>query len=188
MRATRRTTGTVRGIGNDQFTHYRSTGSKSRLNFLMHLSAGQEIYTVNEEAVAYRRQRNLSQPVISRLVGAPSRSFSTARSWQDHLDTLGLSRLKISPNPVKIASEGALWGTICDTGHLHGTVILSDDAGQFNVGTHALCRVHTERLIRKLWPPAHRLRAADRTALDPRTDHPRRGAAPVVSHRRQWHR
>ena len=29
-------------------------------------------------------------------------------------------------------------------------VILSDDAGQFNVGEHALCWVHAERLVYKL--------------------------------------
>ncbi len=29
-------------------------------------------------------------------------------------------------------------------------VIVSDDAGQFNVGHHALCWVHAERLIHKL--------------------------------------
>ena len=37
-----------------------------------------------------------------------------------------------------------------DRGRLDGTVILSDDAGQFNVGRHALCWVHAERLIHKL--------------------------------------
>ena len=29
-------------------------------------------------------------------------------------------------------------------------MIVSDDAGQFNVGHHALCWVHAERLIHKL--------------------------------------
>ena len=35
-------------------------------------------------------------------------------------------------------------------GLLKGAVIVSDDAGQFNVGHHALCWVHAERLIHKL--------------------------------------
>ena len=35
-------------------------------------------------------------------------------------------------------------------GRLDGTVIPGDDAGQFNVGRHALCWVHAERLIHKL--------------------------------------
>ncbi len=37
-----------------------------------------------------------------------------------------------------------------DHGFLREAVIVSDDAGQFNVGHHALCWVHAERLIHKL--------------------------------------
>jgi len=51
---------------------------------------------------------------------------------------------------VTIATEGALWGAVVAHGFLLGAVIVSDDAGQFNVGTHALCWVHAERLIHKL--------------------------------------
>ncbi|WP_261321846.1 hypothetical protein [Rhizobium leguminosarum] len=29
---------------------------------------------------------------------------------------------------------------------------MSDDAGQFRVGTHALCWIHAERLLHKLMP------------------------------------
>ena len=58
--------------------------------------------------------------------------------------------LKVQPDPVKIATEGALWGSLTDHGLLKDSVILSDDAGQFNVGHHALCWVHAERLVHKL--------------------------------------
>jgi hypothetical protein len=53
---------------------------------------------------------------------------------------------------MRIATEGALWGAIAAHGLLAAaqTVILSDDAGQFKVGLHALCWVHTERLIHQL--------------------------------------
>jgi hypothetical protein len=51
---------------------------------------------------------------------------------------------------VQIATEGALWGSIKAHGLLNGTVIVSDDAGQFQVGRHALCWVHAERLVHKL--------------------------------------
>ncbi len=43
-----------------------------------------------------------------------------------------------------------MWGSIIERGWLTDTVILSDDAGQFNVGRHALCWVHAERLVHKL--------------------------------------
>ncbi|MDA8051652.1 MAG: transposase [Rhodospirillales bacterium] len=67
-----------------------------------------------------------------------------------HLERLGLIALQVNPDPVLIATEGALWGSICDHGFLHEAVIVSDDAGQFAVGRHALCRVHAERLVHKL--------------------------------------
>jgi hypothetical protein len=53
-------------------------------------------------------------------------------------------------DPVTIATEGAQWGSIQAHGFLHDAVVLSDDAGQFTVGRHALCWVHAERLVHKL--------------------------------------
>ena len=41
-------------------------------------------------------------------------------------------------------------GSLVDHSLLSDAVIVSDDAGQFNVGHHALCWVHAERLIHKL--------------------------------------
>ena len=55
-----------------------------------------------------------------------------------------------APNPVTIATEGAIWGSIYAHEFLRDTVVLSDDAGQFNIGLHALCWVHAERLVHKL--------------------------------------
>src|SRR4051794_14137782 len=58
--------------------------------------------------------------------------------------------LQVTPDPVRVATEGALWGAIAAHGFLNEAVIVSDDAGQFNVGTHALCWIHAERLGHKL--------------------------------------
>ena len=137
-------------IGNDLFTHFRSTGSKSRLDFLEHLCAGEESCTVNDAALDYMRRMKLSGKVISRLASHRQRRFADRSAWRAHLAALGIDRIKGFPDPVKIASEGALRGAISEAGRIAETVILSDDAGQFNVGdAHALCWVHAERLIRK---------------------------------------
>jgi hypothetical protein len=56
----------------------------------------------------------------------------------------------VAPDPVCIATEGALSGSVKAHGFLPETVIVSDDAGQFDVGRHALCWVHAERLEHKL--------------------------------------
>jgi hypothetical protein len=49
-----------------------------------------------------------------------------------------------------------MWGTIRHHGLLGNTVIISDDAGQFRVANHALCWVHSERLLQKLMPATPR--------------------------------
>ena len=137
-------------IGNDAFTFFATTTSKSRGNFLELLRAGHGDYVLNDQAFAYLRRRNLAGPVIAKLQNHPTRHFADAAAWTAHLDQLGITGLTVHPDPIGIATEGALWGSIVAHGFLDGTVILSDDAGQFNVGKHALCWVHAERLIHKL--------------------------------------
>lgn len=142
--------GTCTQIGNDHFTWFGTTRSKSRANFLGLLRAGHADYVLNDDAFAYMRRRNLAGSVIATLAGHPARRFADAAAWTAHLDHLGITALKVHPDPVTIATEGALWGAILAHGFLDGTVVLSDDAGQFNVGDHALCWVHAERLVHKL--------------------------------------
>ena len=137
-------------IGNAQFAWFGSSGSKSRRNFLELLRAGHGDYVINAEALAYMRGRALAGPVIARLAEHAERSFADGAAWSAHLDRLGISALEVNPDPVLIATEGALWGSVKAHGLLPNTVIVSDDAGQFNVGQHGLCWVHAERLVHKL--------------------------------------
>ncbi len=137
-------------MGNTHFTWFGTTGSKSRLNFLELLRAGYDDYLINAEALAYMRERALATHVIARLAEHPDRWFADQEAWNSHLEKLGISALRVNPDPVLIATEGALWGSVKAHGFLPNTVIVSDDAGQFNVGQHGLCWVHAERLIHKL--------------------------------------
>ena len=137
-------------IGNEHFTWFGTTDSKSRLNFLELLRAGHGDYMVNDEAITYMRERALAKHVIARLLEHPARCFADQAAWNSHLDELGISALKVNPDPVLIATEGALWGSVKAHGFLSDTVIVSDDAGQFDVGQHGLCWVHTERLVHEL--------------------------------------
>jgi hypothetical protein len=137
-------------IGNAHFAWFGTTPSKSRSNFLALLRAGHGNYVINAEALAYMRHRALAGPVIARLAEHPHQSFADQAAWTAHLDQLGIAALKVNPDPVMVATEGALWGSIKAHGFLPNTVIVSDDAGQFNVGQHGLCWVHAERLVHKL--------------------------------------
>ncbi len=137
-------------VGNAHFTWFGTTGSKSRLNFLELLRAGHGDYVVNAEALAYMRERALAAHVIARLAEHPDRFFADREAWNTHLEKLGIAALRVNPDPVLIATEGALWGSVKAHGFLPDTVIVSDDAGQFNVGQHGLCWVHAERQVHKL--------------------------------------
>src|SRR5271157_4892574 len=147
-------------FGSDRFTAFRTGPSKSRLAFLRNLLGGTARYAVNAAAAAYMRAANLAHGVIDALTGAQVLEFACEADWRAHVRALGLTELRVTPDPVRVASEAALWGAICAEDRLAGAVILSDDAGQFRVGDHALCWVHAERLVHKLVPANDRQRNA----------------------------
>ncbi len=62
-------------IGNDFFAHFRSTGSKGRLDFLEHLCAGEGVNTLNDTALDDMGRRNLSGRVIALLVSRGQRRY-----------------------------------------------------------------------------------------------------------------
>ena len=137
-------------IGNDTFAWFGTTGSKSRLNFLDLLRAGHTDYAVNDAALDYMRDHALAGTLVQRLVAHQQRQFADETAWLGHLEQLGLTGLQVTPDPVRVATEGALWGAVSAHGFLCEAVVVSDDAGQFNVGQHALCWIHAERLVHKL--------------------------------------
>jgi hypothetical protein len=147
-------------IGDDRFTAFRTGRSKSREAFLSTLRAGDERYVISEAALAYMRGRALAGPVVALLAAHPAEVFADEAAWRAHLAALGIDRLKVTPDPVRLATEGALWGAIRARGLLPETVIVSDDAGQFRVGGHALCWVHAERPVHKLVPATEEQRRA----------------------------
>ena len=137
-------------IGNEWFTWFRTRSSKSRLNFLDLLRAGYTDYVLNDAAYDYMRNHGLPAATLALLKAEPETRFSDQTAWRAHLDWLGFNALKVTPEPIRIATEGALWGSVQAHEFLCDAVVLSDDAGQFNIGRHALCWVHTERLVHKL--------------------------------------
>ena len=136
-------------IGDARFTSFATTSAKSRLNFLELLAGSEPAYTVNAAALAYMRKRQLPEVLIARLAASRERSFGDKAAWDAHLAGLAIPAADGSRDPARVASEGALWGGLAARGFAD-TVVLSDDAGQFNLGRHALCWVHAERLVHKL--------------------------------------
>ena len=139
--------GYVLHIGNDLFGWFGSTDSKSRVNFLEQLHAGTITTQVNEAALAYMQEQGLSAAIREQL-GQTLDTSRTVKSWQEHLASLKITDAR----HVRIATEGALLGSLLDKGFNPELAIVSDGAGQFAIGLHALCWIHAERLIHKLIP------------------------------------
>lgn len=89
--------GTCTQIGNDDFTWFATTGSKSRLNFLDLLRAGHDDYAVNDAALAFMRRRHLAGPLIARLAADDAKHFADAAAWTAHLRRLGFDDVKVTP-------------------------------------------------------------------------------------------
>jgi len=139
--------GYVTQIGNAFFAWFCSTLSKSRINFLTLLCAGEVGYRVNAYALEYMRGQGLPAAPIQALMGRSARVIQDTVGWEAHLDRLGIELERHR----RIATEGALLGTLAERG-LADLVIVSDDAGQFKVLQHALCWIHSERLIHTMLP------------------------------------
>jgi hypothetical protein len=137
-------------IGNDWFTWFATRSSKSRANFLDLLRAGNTDYVLNHASYDYMRNQGLPAATIAHLKAQAETRFDDHGTWLAHLDRLGLTALRVTPDPQRVATEGALWGSVQAHKFLCDAVVLSDDAGQFNIGRHALCWVHAERLVHKL--------------------------------------
>jgi hypothetical protein len=142
-------------IGNELFAYFESTDSKSRQNFLEVLRGVHTDYTINDSAVAYWRRQKLAQAVIERLM-AGARWWADAATWQAYLT----EQQVIDPRHVRIATEGALLGSLIAHGVSPELTVLSDGAGQFAVFVHALCWLHVERPLERLVPHNDKHRAA----------------------------
>jgi hypothetical protein len=134
-------------IGNELFAYFESTDSKSRQNFLEVLRGAPTDYTVNDVAVAYWQRQKLAQAVIERLSAGVSR-WADKAAWQAYLAAQEVT----DPRHVRIATEGALLGSLIAQGVSPELIVLSDGAGQFDVLVHALCWLHIERPLARLVP------------------------------------
>ena len=141
-------TGYCTHIGNELFAWFKSTESKSRINFLTLLQQEKHHhYVFSTEALEYMTQQKLPRYVRSQLEGAnfTGNNQAVLTQW---LIGKGIT----GPRHQRIIIEGALIGGLLKQGMPANMAVISDDAGQFNVFDHALCWIHAERLIHRLIP------------------------------------
>ena len=179
-------------IGNEFFAWFQSTENKSRINFLeilnsVYTNAG---YLLNERAFEYMLVNGLPKisleklknslstlplcnsnviPIDIHLNSKPSEQgiknhFLTKESWLDWLKKQNI----VNKTHIKIATEAVLLAGALKGGLNEDLVILSDDAGQFNIPflIHALCWIHEERHIKKLIPTTESYRKKKKKTLE----------------------
>ncbi len=134
-------------IGNELFCFFESTASKSRLNFLEILRRPHTDYVINDMAVAYWQRQELAAPLIDKLCAGPQ-EFADQAAWQARLAELGIS----GERHRRMASEGALLGSLIAHGVSPELGVMSDGARQFDVLLHILCWIHMERLLARMNP------------------------------------
>jgi hypothetical protein len=134
-------------ISNDLFASFASTDSKSRINFLQLLRGASTAYAINAVAQAYWEKQGLSEDCRAKLSVGPL-AFAEETAWQARLAELGVT----AERAVRIATEGALLGSVIEQGIAPQLVILSDGAPQFDILVHASCWIHAERPLTRLVP------------------------------------
>ena len=94
------------------------------------------------------RIQKLPSAPLEALETLRGRSFKDKETWKALLNFVGIT----TERHVRIATEGALLGSVLEHGLNPELIVVSDDAGQFNllIMLHALCWIHAERLLAKL--------------------------------------
>jgi hypothetical protein len=135
-------------IGNESFSWFESTDRKSRINFLKLLRAGHSDFAINVDAIGYMQSNKLPKLALDVFHNNLGTMFANESQWHGFLSANGI----VKDRHVQIATEGVLIGSIIEHGISKDLVIVSDDAGQFNVLLHALCWIHANRAIDKIVP------------------------------------
>jgi hypothetical protein len=98
--------------------------------------------------VPYLRVQGLAKAVCQRLQNHTPGELITKADWNRHLDVLNID----SERHRRLATEGALMGSLLEKGFNPNLAIISDGAKQFAIFLHGLCWIHAERLVHKLIP------------------------------------
>lgn len=149
-------------IGNELFAWFKSTASKSRINFLELLRQDNDEYFFSRESYSYLKKYKAPKWIQDKLKPYIGRRFNNKQVLEEYLKMLGITK----KGHVRLVTEAGLIGSILRHGFSKGTVIVSDDAGQFNIFQHALCWIHAERGIASLVPSGRKQRKAVKWARE----------------------
>ena len=135
-------------IGNTHFAWFGTTRSKSRLSFLNLMCGSVNDYLLDPVALRYIENHRIAHGALNLLARHVGHRVKGSKLWSEFLDEIGIT----APTTRRVATEGARLGSLFAHGLLRDdTAILSDGAGQFDIGLRQfLCWVHEGRLYRQL--------------------------------------
>jgi len=105
------------------------------------------VYTINQNAFEYSKKRKLGIATQAWFESLEQKSDLSFEEFKTRIETRALSK-----RDTRILQEACLYATCIENGLSPDLKVVSDDAGQFDVFTHALCWIHAERALKKLIP------------------------------------
>jgi hypothetical protein len=132
-------------IGGQYFAYYKSTASKSRLNFLRLLAQGKEGYVINEAFIWHLFESGVEDDILNLFEAHKGKRYQAKNGLIRLLNVVGLREKKLRLTCLEAGFVGFIQETLKT-----GQVLISDRAGQFSILNHADCWVHMERPLRKL--------------------------------------
>ena len=135
-------------IGNEWFTVFATTASKSRVNFFRLLQSGKHEYLINEDAIGYLEGLNAPSYLPGYIATRKEARFTTLEGWEQFLKDLHLDQ----EHEMRLVTEAALFACLIENGIPRDLGVHGDDAGQFNAFIRSLCWIHEERHYRKIIP------------------------------------
>lgn len=141
------------------FCYFHSSKFKSRLNFLEILRGPHTDYILDEYALIYAFEHDVTEYSLGKLdsllddVG--EKRFVSKKAWLRFLKKMEI----LGDKDIRILSEATVFASAICHGLPEGIPIMTDAAPQFRLcASHALCWIHEERHYRKLVPVSDRER------------------------------
>ena len=142
-------------IGNEWFSVFSTTDSKSRANFFRLLQSGRHEYLLNEDTVAYLQGLDSSDYLPGYISLSIGELFTSLEAWQAFLQDRNITKEK----EIRLVTEAALFASVIQNGIPRDLGVHGDDAGQFDAFIRSLCWIHEERHYRKIVPADEQSRA-----------------------------
>jgi hypothetical protein len=133
-------------IGNQFFSFFATTDSKSRVNFLELLQQGKKNYLINEDTIDYLNGLNAASYLPGYVALSIGDEFTTLEEWEQFLKERNITQAK----EIRFVTEAALYASVIANDIPRDLGVHADDAGQFDAFIRSLCWVHEERHYRKL--------------------------------------